>query len=266
MAESINMVDSHWAKSPCVLLVDDEPDILELLELTLLKMGMEVARAGNVREALTKLSERHYDLCLTDMRMPDGDGLQVVQHIAQHNLDVPVAVITAHGNMENAITALKAGAFDYLAKPVSLDQLRALVKSALNLPTDLSSPNKVLLGDSPAMQKVRDLIGREARSQAPVFISGESGSGKEMVARLIHRLGARAEHPPDDDANQQHDGDEDEMARPHAGHQRTRSPESSGRRVVSARRCRSCASSRSTAAILRRMNQRYTNAAAQKNA
>jgi two-component system response regulator PilR (NtrC family) len=195
MAESMNMVDSHWAKSPCVLLVDDEPDILELLELTLLKMGMEVARAGNVREALTKLSERHYDLCLTDMRMPDGDGLQVVQHIAQHNLDVPVAVITAHGNMENAITALKAGAFDYLAKPVSLDQLRALVKSALNLPTDLSSPNKVLLGDSPAMQKVRDLIGRVARSQAPVYISGESGSGKELAARLIVRSSARHDRP-----------------------------------------------------------------------
>jgi two-component system response regulator PilR (NtrC family) len=134
-------------------------------------------------------------LCLTDMRLPDGDGLQVVQHIAQHNLDVPVAVITAHGNMENAVTALKAGAFDYLSKPVSLDQLRALVKSALNLPKSVISGDKMLLGHSPAMQKVRDLIKRVARSQAPVHISGESGSGKELAARLIVQSGARHDQP-----------------------------------------------------------------------
>ncbi|HXU93482.1 MAG TPA: sigma-54 dependent transcriptional regulator [Gallionella sp.] len=182
-------------KNPCVLLVDDEPDILELLELALSKMGLEVERAANVREALAKLASRRYDLCLTDMRMPDGDGLQVVQHIAQRNLDVPVAVITAHGNLENAIIALKAGAFDYLAKPVSLDQLRALVKSALNLPQAVSSNGKALLGSSPAMQKVRDLIGRVARSQAPVHISGESGSGKELAARLIVQSGARRDQP-----------------------------------------------------------------------
>ncbi len=174
-----------------VLLVDDEPDIVELLEMALLKMGLAVDKAGNVREAQEKLAARRYDLCLTDMRMPDGDGLQVVQYITQHNLDVPVAVITAHGNMENAITVLKAGAFDYLAKPVSLDQLRALVKSALNLPQSGASDGKVLLGHSPAMQKVRDLIGRVARSQAPVHISGESGSGKELAARLIVQSGAR---------------------------------------------------------------------------
>jgi two-component system response regulator PilR (NtrC family) len=174
-----------------VLLVDDEPDIVELLEMALLKMGLAVDKAGNVREALAKLAARRYDLCLTDMRMPDGDGLQVVQYITQHNLDVPVAVITAHGNMENAITVLKAGAFDYLAKPVSLDQLRALVKSALNLPQAGASDDKVLLGHSPAMQKVRDLIARVARSQAPVHISGESGSGKELAARLIVQSGAR---------------------------------------------------------------------------
>jgi two-component system response regulator PilR (NtrC family) len=182
-------------KKPCVLLVDDEPDILELLDLALSKMGLDVDRAGNVREALAKLASRRYDLCLTDMRMPDGDGLQVVQHIAQRNLDVPVAVITAHGNMENAVTALKAGAFDYLAKPVSLDQLRALVKSALNLPQAVSAHGKALLGSSPAMQKVRDLIGRVARSQAPVHISGESGSGKELAARLIVQSGARRDQP-----------------------------------------------------------------------
>jgi two-component system response regulator PilR (NtrC family) len=129
------------------------------------------------------------------MRMPDGDGLQVVQHIMQNNLDVPVAVITAHGNMENAVTALKAGAFDYLAKPVSLDQLRALVKSALSMPQAGLSGDKMLLGHSPAMQKVRDLIKRVARSQAPVHISGESGSGKELAARLIVQSGARHDQP-----------------------------------------------------------------------
>ncbi len=182
-------------KIASILLVDDEPDILELLELALCKMGLEVDRASNVQTALAKLAVRHYDLCLTDMRMPDGDGLQVVQHIVQHNLDIPVAVITAHGNMENAITALKAGAFDYLAKPVSLNQLRALVKSALKLPQSGPSGDKTLLGHSPAMQKVRDLIGRVARSQAPVHISGESGSGKELAARLIVQSGARLDQP-----------------------------------------------------------------------
>ena len=189
------MADSDRAKNSTVLLVDDEPDILELLELALHKMGLEVDKAGNVREALAKLAARRYDLCLTDMRLPDGDGLQVVQHIAQHNLDVPVAVITAHGNMENAVTALKAGAFDYLSKPVSLDQLRALVKSALNLPQAGPSGDKMLLGHSAAMQKVRDLIKRVARSQAPVHISGESGSGKELAARLIVQSGARHDQP-----------------------------------------------------------------------
>ncbi len=185
------MADNDRTKKLDVLLVDDEPDILELLELALRKMGLEVDRAGNVREALAKLAVQRYDLCLTDMRLPDGDGLQVVRHIAQHNLDVPVAVITAHGNMENAVTALKAGAFDYLSKPVSLDQLRALVKSALKLPQSGPSSDKLLLGHSAAMQKVRDLIQRVARSQAPVHISGESGSGKELAARLIVQSGSR---------------------------------------------------------------------------
>jgi two-component system response regulator PilR (NtrC family) len=183
--------DKYREKISSVLLVDDEPDILELLELTLRKMGLEVDTAGNVREALAKLTVRRYDLCLTDMRMPDGDGLQVVQHIAQSNLDVPVAVITAHGNTENAVAALKAGAFDYLSKPVSLNQLRALVNSALKLPPTGPSGDKALLGHSPAMEKVRELIKRVARSEAPVHISGESGSGKELAARLIVQSGAR---------------------------------------------------------------------------
>jgi two-component system response regulator PilR (NtrC family) len=189
------MADNDKTKTLGVLLVDDEPDILELLELALRKMGLEVDRAGNVQEAIAKLTAQRYDLCLTDMRLPDGDGLQVVRHIAQHNLDVPVAVITAHGNMENAVTAFKAGAFDYLSKPVALDQLRTLVKSALKLPQSGPSSDKMLLGHSPAMQKVRDLIQRVARSQAPVHISGESGSGKELAARLIVQSGSRHDQP-----------------------------------------------------------------------
>lgn len=178
---------------PRVLLVDDEIDILVLLEMTLLKMGLQVDKASNVQQALLKLAEQHYELCLTDMRMPDGDGLQIVQYITQHHLEIPVAVLTAHGNMENAINVLKAGAFDYLAKPISLEQLRSLVKSALSLPQASASGDKVLLGKSPAMQKVRDLIARVARSQAPVQISGESGSGKELAARLIVQSGARCD-------------------------------------------------------------------------
>ncbi len=189
------MADNPRRKSPAVLLVDDEPDILELLELALLKMGLKVDTASSVREAEARLKDCCYDLCLTDMRMPDGNGLQLVQHIMQNNLDIPVAVITAHGNMENAVTALKAGAFDYLAKPVSLDQLRALVKSALKLPQTVAPDSKELLGHSPAMERVRDLIKRVARSQAPVHISGESGSGKELAARLIVQSGVRHDKP-----------------------------------------------------------------------
>lgn len=178
-----------------VLLVDDEPDILELLEMTLLKMGLVVEKASCVSAALEKLAGNRYDLCLTDMRMPDGDGLEIVKYITQKNLDVPVAVLTAHGNMENAITVLKAGAFDYLAKPLSLDQLRTLVKSALSLPQQSPSGDRQLLGHAPAMQKVRDLIERVAKSQAPVHISGESGSGKELAARLIVQSGPRSDQP-----------------------------------------------------------------------
>ena len=183
---------------PRVLVVDDEPDILELLELTLLRMGLEVERACNVRAALQLLDSNKYNLCLTDMRMPDGDGLEVVSYIARHNLDVPVAVITAHGNLDNAVAALKAGAFDYLSKPVALDQLRALVNAAINLPkSSCGAKNgaRVLIGRSAAMEQVRELIGRVARSQAPVHISGESGSGKELAARLIVDKSARCEQP-----------------------------------------------------------------------
>jgi two-component system response regulator PilR (NtrC family) len=183
---------------PTVLIVDDEPDILELLEMALLRMGLEVRRASNVSDALKQLDKSGIDLCLTDMRMPDGDGLEVVRYISAKNLDIPVAVITAHGNSENAVAALKAGAFDYLSKPVSLDQLRALVKSALKLPQAngvVESKERSLLGHSAAMQRVRDLIDRVARSQAPVHISGESGSGKELAARLIVEKSARIDQP-----------------------------------------------------------------------
>ena len=176
------------SQAPLVLLVDDEPDILELLELAMLRMGLEVRRASNVSEARQHLDKEKIDLCLTDMRLPDGDGLEVVRYISTKNLDVPIAVITAHGNAENAVAALKAGAFDYLSKPVALDQLRALVKSALKLPNmhgTLETSERSLLGHSPAIQRVRDLIERVARSQAPVHITGESGSGKELAARLI---------------------------------------------------------------------------------
>jgi two-component system, NtrC family, response regulator PilR len=179
-----------------VLVVDDEPDILELLELTLMRMGLEVERASNVREALQRLDDNSYSLCLTDMRMADGEGLDIVRHITRHNLDVPVAVITAHGNLDNAVAALKAGAFDYLSKPVALDQLRAVVNAALTLPLSSGSVKKserVLLGRSAVMAQVRELIGRVARSQAPVHISGESGSGKELAARLIVEKSGRSE-------------------------------------------------------------------------
>ena len=185
-------------KIPRVLIVDDEPDILELLELALARMGLDVERANGVRHAIQRLDAQRFDLCLTDMRMPDGEGLEVVRYIAEHDLDVPVAVITAHGNLENAVAVLKAGAFDYLSKPVALNQLRALVGSALRLPAAHDKPGKgaaALLGDSPAMRQVRHLVERVARSQAPVHISGESGSGKELAARLIVEQSARREHP-----------------------------------------------------------------------
>ena len=195
MARDVNMADSYQEKGKRVLLVDDEPDILELLGMALNKMGLQVDKAENVQAALKKLQEQRYHLCLTDMHLPDGDGLQVVQYISQHHLDVPCAVITAHGNMENAIAALKIGAFDYLAKPVALDQLRVLVKSALNLPHDSMVSDKILLGQSPAMQKARDLIARVARSEASVHVSGESGTGKELAARLIAQSGARRDQP-----------------------------------------------------------------------
>jgi two-component system response regulator PilR (NtrC family) len=182
---------------PKVLVIDDEPDLLELLELTLSRMGLDTERASNVAEAVAMLDRESFDLCLTDWRLPDGEGLRVVEHINQNGLDVPVAVITAHGSAENAVAALKAGAFDYLSKPVALEQLRALVKQALKVPdkpTGSAAVASQLLGESAAIEHVRGLIERLAKSQAPVFINGESGSGKELAAAMIHSGGpARAQ-------------------------------------------------------------------------
>jgi two-component system response regulator PilR (NtrC family) len=181
---------------PKVLVIDDEPDLLELLELTLSRMGLDTTRAQSVAEAVRLLDAQAFDLCLTDMRLPDGEGLRVVEHITEKGLDVPVAVITAFGSAENAVAALKAGAFDYLAKPVALEQLRALVNQALKVPVKPSAPSSYqLLGESHAIMQVRQMIDRLSKSQAPVFITGESGSGKELAARMIHLGGPRAEQP-----------------------------------------------------------------------
>jgi two-component system response regulator PilR (NtrC family) len=186
-----------------VLVVDDESDIRELLGMTLARMGVESHSAATQSEALALLAANTYDLCLTDMRLPDGDGLAVLDYVAKNYPQMPVAVITAHGSTENAVAALKAGAFDYLAKPVSLEQLRALIRSALNLPRNgqlsradsVTAESPVLVGNSPLMQQARHMIDKLARSQAPVHVTGESGSGKELAARLIHDKGSRQAAP-----------------------------------------------------------------------
>jgi len=179
-----------------VLIVDDEADIRELLELTFVRMGLGVQSAGSIAQARSLLESRSFDLCLTDMRLPDGDGLDLVRFISSQCADLPVAVITAYGSTENAVAALKLGAFDYLSKPISLDQLRTLVTSAIALPQKSAgrSGAQELLGESPPIQQVRAMVEKLARSQAPVYVTGESGSGKELAARLIHKRSARREH------------------------------------------------------------------------
>ncbi len=180
------------------LIVDDEPDIRELLELTLGRMDIDTRAAADVSEARALLAERPFDLCLTDMRLPDGNGIELVRHIQERYPRIPVAVITAYGNMESAVEALKAGAFDFVSKPVDLEVLRNLVNTALRLnaqPRRDRRSRHQLLGDSPVMRETRSKIAKLARSQAPVYISGESGTGKELVARLIHQKGPRAERP-----------------------------------------------------------------------
>jgi two-component system response regulator PilR (NtrC family) len=189
---------------PIALIVDDEPDICELLEITLMRMGIDARSVLDLKGAYRLLQQQYFDLCFTDMRLPDGNGIDLVRHISDHYPQLPVAMITAHGNMESAIEALKAGAFDFVSKPVDLQMLRQLVEKALKLGSRSEEPRapaqgqrkpetSLLLGESEAMEKIRRLIGKLARSQAPVYVSGESGTGKELVARQIHLQGPRAE-------------------------------------------------------------------------
>jgi len=183
------------------LIVDDEPDIRDLLEITLSRMGIQTLTAPDVGTAKALLKEHAPQLCLTDMNLPDGNGIELVQWIQQHTPATPVAVITAYGNMETAIESLKAGAFDFVSKPVELPRLRELVNSALKLSEPALDPDSaedepgLLLGNSPEIKRLRNQVRKLARSQAPVFISGESGSGKELVARMIHLQGPRREGP-----------------------------------------------------------------------
>jgi len=181
-----------------VLIVDDEPDIRELLEITLLRMGLETRSAEGYGDATRLLHDDSFDLCLTDMKLPDGDGISLVEHIQQHCPNTPTAVITAHGSIDLAIKAMKCGAFDFVSKPVSLETLRNLVDKALTLPSspqlasDTSDAKYQIIGDSTIMQELKRSIAKFARSQAPVFICGASGTGKELVARQIHLQGSRA--------------------------------------------------------------------------
>ncbi len=183
---------------PTALVVDDEPDLCELLSITLERMDIATRTCNDVAAAKHALSQQRYDLCLTDMRLPDGDGLELVEWMQQEVPGTPVAVITAHGSVETAVKALKIGAFDFVSKPLDLNDLRKLVKAALKLknvtpPKDSSTPG--LTGTSPAIERLRTLIAKVSRSQAPVFISGESGTGKELVARMVHDAGPRRDGP-----------------------------------------------------------------------
>jgi len=189
------------------LIVDDEPDIRELLELTLSRMGLSTVSTGTLSEARAELIGKSFRLCLTDMRLPDGDGIELVEYISDEWPDMPVAVITAHGNMELAIKALKNGAFDFVSKPVDLKVLRNLVETALKLTGSDDNPDITkdlpdstfetpeLFGSSKPIEAIRKMTTKLARSQAPVHISGESGTGKELAARMIHTQGPRSDHP-----------------------------------------------------------------------
>jgi two-component system response regulator PilR (NtrC family) len=185
--------------NPQALIIDDEPDILELLSMTLSGMSIDCIAAENLAQAEQALTHQAFDLCLTDMRLPDGNGLDFVEKLQRQYPDLPVAVITAHGNMDLAVQALKSGAFDFVSKPLQLRILRDLVATALKLSPRKSDKKERrsrsrLLGETEVIKKLRGKIAKLARSQAPVYISGESGTGKELVAKLIHELGARSSH------------------------------------------------------------------------
>ena len=197
----VSISDRDPMPKPTVLIVDDEPDLLELVSLTLSRMSLDTRTAADIGSAQKLLKSNAIDLCLTDMRLPDGDGLDLVGWIQEYRPHVPVAVITAHGNVESAVRALKLGAFDFVSKPLDLGVLRKLVGSAIRLGTrpdgglTTTIPGPRLIGGSQIMQSLREMIARVARSQAPVHIFGESGTGKELVARLVHESGARNEGP-----------------------------------------------------------------------
>ncbi len=187
-----------------VLIVDDEADIRELLEISLSRVQVDTCSAANLGDARRLLEQAagSIGLCLTDMRLPDGTGLELIAHLQEKYPDIPVAVITAYGSIDLAIDSLKAGAFDFISKPIDLERLRNLVTNALSLSAPSTAANRgasqdkpMLHGDSAVMQTLRQRIAKVARSQAPVYISGESGSGKELVARTIHAEGARADRP-----------------------------------------------------------------------
>ncbi|MBL6749209.1 MAG: sigma-54-dependent Fis family transcriptional regulator [Nevskia sp.] len=185
-------------KAAHALIVDDEADIRELLEITLSRMGLRTHGAGTLAEARSLLDEHEFDLCFTDMRLPDGDGIGLLAYLQRHRPGLPVAVITAYGNAQAAVESLKAGAFDFVSKPVDLQALRKLVDAALKLRAPAQPPvqdDGGLLGTAPAVENLRAMIERLGRSQAPVHIAGESGTGKELVARLIHQRSPRAQAP-----------------------------------------------------------------------
>lgn len=187
------------------LIIDDERDICDLIAMGIRGQGISSDAVYGVKAAIKKLKEQHYELIISDVRLPDGDGLDLLAHVQKHYPDIPICMITAHGNMEMAIKALKMGAFDFIQKPFDLKQLRSICKSALELKghskstaekkssSKKQSSKHQLIGESLAMEQLRIMIAKVAKSQAPVFIHGESGSGKEVVARMIHASSARAD-------------------------------------------------------------------------